>query len=219
MRLLATLSILALAACSETAYDAASDDPTAADAQPGEVEASTETPEATASNERPDLEQIWVTGGFSAPEGVATDGDSLYISNVAGEAADKDGEGWISRVSLQGELLEEKWVSGLNAPKGMAIRDGKLFVSDYDAYHVIDIATAQIDNTYPVDGAGFLNDITIWQNGEMVEIYRTSPEALPRLSEVMAKAATAVEQVTGCRVREGSLVGDAALMKATLDCG
>lgn len=165
MRLLATLSILALAACSETAYDAASDDPTAADAQPGEVEASTETPEATASNERPDLEQIWVTGGFSAPEGVATDGDSLYISNVAGEAADKDGEGWISRVSLQGELLEEKWVSGLNAPKGIAIRDGKLFVSDYDAYHVIDIATAQIDNTYPVDGAGFLNDITVWQNG------------------------------------------------------
>ena len=60
---------------------------------------------------------------------------------------------------------------------------------------------------------------TIWRKGEMVEIYRTSPEMLPRLSAVMAKAAIAVEQVTGCPVREGSLVGDAALMKATLDCG
>lgn len=59
---------------------------------------------------------------------------------------------------------------------------------------------------------------TIWQKGEMVEIYRTSPEMLPRLSEVMAKAAVAVEQLTGCPVREGSLVGDAALMKATLAC-
>ena len=60
---------------------------------------------------------------------------------------------------------------------------------------------------------------TIWQIGEIVEIYRTSPEVLPRLSEVMAKAAIAVEQVSGCPMRDGSMVGDAALMKATLDCG
>ena len=61
--------------------------------------------------------------------------------------------------------MEEKWIQGLNAPKGMTIRDGKLFVSDFDAYHVIDIASGQIENTYPVEGAGFLNDITVWQNG------------------------------------------------------
>ncbi len=63
------------------------------------------------------------------------------------------------------------------------------------------------------------SQFTIWQKGDVVEIYRTSPEALPRLSAVMAKAAIAVEQVTGCPVRAGSLVGDAALMTATLDCG
>ncbi|MFN3213892.1 MAG: SMP-30/gluconolactonase/LRE family protein [Henriciella sp.] len=165
MRFLATLYILALAACSPATYDATNDDTPAADTQPDGVEASTETPEATASSDRPDLEQLWVTSGFSAPEGVAVEGDILYISNVAGEGGAKDGEGWISRLSLQGEILDEKWISGLNAPKGMAVRDGKLFVSDYDAYHVIDIATAQIENTYPVDGAGFLNDITVWQNG------------------------------------------------------
>ena len=39
------------------------------------------------------------------------------------------------------------------------------FVSDYDAYHVVDIETGQIENTYPVEGAGFLNDITVWQGG------------------------------------------------------
>ena len=93
------------------------------------------------------------------------DGDTLFISNVAGEGGDKDGEGWVSRLALDGTILEEKWVEGLNAPKGMAVRDGKLFVSDYDQYHVIDIASATIENTYPVDGAGFLNDITTWQGG------------------------------------------------------
>ena len=60
---------------------------------------------------------------------------------------------------------------------------------------------------------------TIWQKAESVEIYRTSPEMMPRLSEVMAKAAIAVGRVTGCAVTPGSLVGDAALMKARLDCG
>ena len=60
---------------------------------------------------------------------------------------------------------------------------------------------------------------TIWRKGEMVEIYRTSPEMLPRASEVMAKAEIAVTRATGCAVKSGSLAGDAALMTATLDCG
>ena len=113
----------------------------------------------------PSLEQVWVTSGLSAPEGVAIDGDTLFISNVVGEGDAKDGEGWITRLAMDGTVLEEKWVEGLNAPKGLAVRDGKLFVSDYDQYHVIDIASAQIENSYPVEGAGFLNDITVWQGG------------------------------------------------------
>ena len=113
----------------------------------------------------PELTQVWVTSGMSSPEGVASADGVLYISNVAGEGDAKDGEGWISRLSLAGEVLEEKWVDGLNAPKGLGIRDGKLFVSDYDAYHVIDLESGEIDNTYPVEGAGFLNDIAVWQGG------------------------------------------------------
>ena len=70
-------------------------------------------------------------------------------------------------------------------------------------------------HTAEVDGSRF----TIWQRGEAVEIYRTSPEMMPHLSEVMAKAAVAVERVTGCPVKDGSMAGDAALMKAVLDCG
>ena len=164
MRLLTSLSVIALAACSGTNNETATESPSAPAAQQAAAETEPEAAASTVSN-LPDLEQAWVATGFAAPEGVATDGDVLYISNVAGEGNAKDGEGWISRVSMQGEVLDEKWVSGLNAPKGMAVRDGKLFVSDFDAYHVIDIASGQIDNTYPVEGAGFLNDITVWQNG------------------------------------------------------
>ena len=66
-----------------------------------------------------------------------------------------------------------------------------------------------------VAGARF----TLYRKGDAVEIYRTSPEMLPRLSEVMAKAEIAFARTTGCRVKSGSLKGDAALMIAQLDCG
>lgn len=161
MRRLALIPVLALAACSQP--QSAVPDEAETEVMTEEIEADSVVPvEAPAL---PPLSQVWVTAGFEAPEGVAVDGDVLYISNVAGEGDAKDGEGWISRVSMDGTVLEEKWIEGLNAPKGLGIRDGKLFVSDYDAYHVIDIARGEIENTYPVEGAGFLNDIAVWQNG------------------------------------------------------
>ena len=46
-----------------------------------------------ASDTAPGLQQIWVAQGFSSPEGVASVGDILLISNVAGDATDKDGLG------------------------------------------------------------------------------------------------------------------------------
>lgn len=161
MRPIALVSFLALAACSQP--DAPGDDLTAPEPPTTATEVEATAPDA--GPVLPELTQVWIASGFQAPEGVAVDGDVLYISNVAGEGGAKDGEGWISRLSLDGDILEEKWVEGLNAPKGLGIRDGKLFVSDYDAYHVIDIASGDIENTYPVDGAGFLNDIAVWQGG------------------------------------------------------
>ena len=162
MRRLIWIPCLALAACSQTD---SSGDAVTTPPPPVEIATTDKAPEVSVVSAPPQLEQIWVTSGFSAPEGVASDGEILYISNVAGEGNEKDGLGWISRVSLSGDILDEKWIEGLNAPKGMAVRDGKLFVSDFDTYHVIDINTAQIENSYSVDGAGFLNDIAVWQGG------------------------------------------------------
>lgn len=65
-----------------------------------------------------------------------------------------------------------------------------------------------------VSGTAF----TVFRKGDEVEVYRTTPEFLPHLSEVFAKAEVAIRQATGCRVRDGSLTGDAALMTALLDC-
>lgn len=92
--------------------------------------------------------------------------DVLYVSNINGAPDAKDGNGFISKVSLEGQVTELSWVKGLDAPKGMGLDDGKLYVTDIDRVHEIDTETGKIARTYPVDGAKFLNDITV-DNGKV----------------------------------------------------
>lgn len=123
---------------------------------------------AVAADPAPRLEQVWLSEGFSSPEGVAVVGDTLLISNVAGEATGKDRNGWISRVSMQGQILEKKWVEGFNAPKGMAVHNGLLYVSDIDTFHIVNIETGKRISSFPVPGAAFLNDVTVWDGAVYV---------------------------------------------------
>lgn len=107
------------------------------------------------------LEQVWATDQvLETPESVYynADEDILYVSNIVGDPSEKDGEGYISRLSLDGEIVEQRWVTGLDAPKGLAMMDGKLYVTNVDELVEIDIENGQISNRYPVENAEFLND-------------------------------------------------------------
>lgn len=115
----------------------------------------------------PRLEPLFIAEGFSAPEGVAPAPDGTYfISNVAGEGEVKDGVGWISKLSPSGEVVAAKFIDGLNAPKGMAVVGGALYVADIDRVRSFDAATGAPLAAIAIDGAKFLNDATAW-NGEV----------------------------------------------------
>lgn len=86
------------------------------------------------------------------------DSDQIFVSNIEGDGTEKDGVGSISIIDKEGNIINRNWVMGLNAPKGMAIKDGKLFVTDIDELLEIDIATAAVVKRYPVQDAEFLND-------------------------------------------------------------
>jgi hypothetical protein len=117
----------------------------------------------------PKLENAWLTEGFSNPEGVAEAPDgALFISNVNGEGGARDGNGFISRVSTSGEILDLKFIEGLDAPKGMAVHDGLLFVADIDIVRIFDAKTGEALDGAPIDGARFLNDVTVWQDDVFV---------------------------------------------------
>lgn len=117
----------------------------------------------------PTLKQAWLIEGFDSPESViAASDDRLFVSNVNGEGRDKDGNGYISIISSDGKLLQKEWLTGLNAPKGMALEGNNLYVSDIDELVVIDVENASITKRTPVAGAQFLNDVSISDVGVLI---------------------------------------------------
>jgi DNA-binding beta-propeller fold protein YncE len=110
------------------------------------------------------LEEIWATEPiFDTPESVFVDrqNNCLYVSNIGGkEPWLKDGNGFISKVSMDGTVIEREWVKGLNAPKGMTLIKNKLFVADVDQLVIIDIKTGKILKTHICKDCTALNDVT-----------------------------------------------------------
>ncbi len=91
---------------------------------------------------------------------------SVYlVSNIDGAPAEKDGKGFISILGLDGKPIALEWIKGLNAPKGMGMYKNKLYVADLTEIVVIDIQQGKILEKIPVEGAVFLNDIVIDNQG------------------------------------------------------
>ena len=77
--------------------------------------------------------ELWQTTGLKTPESALPDPTATfaYVSNVNGNPSEKDGHGFISKVSLKdGRMLALEWAKGLDAPKGLALANGRLYVSD-----------------------------------------------------------------------------------------
>ena len=117
-----------------------------------------------------DLPVAWTLPGLADPESVAisVDNRTLYVTNVAGEGDAKDGNGFISRVSPQGRMIERTWVTGLDAPTGAIVQGGRLWVSDITQLVEIDIATSRVAARHLVAGATFLNDVAALSNGTVL---------------------------------------------------
>jgi len=115
------------------------------------------------------LEFLWELHGLDNPESVIYDSKlkHLYVSNVNGQPNDKDGNGYISIISLDGKIINKKWMVGLNAPKGLALFGRNLYIADIDELVVIDIDYGRIVKKYKVDDAKFLNDVAAAPNGDI----------------------------------------------------
>jgi sugar lactone lactonase YvrE len=116
------------------------------------------------------LEVKWKTDTLlKVPESVLFDADKnvLYVACIDGKPDGKDGRGNIAKVSPTGKIEKVFWVAGLNAPKGMGLFQNTLYVADITRVVVIDITAGKIINKIEIEGAKFLNDITVDTKGNV----------------------------------------------------
>ncbi len=108
---------------------------------------------------------------FARPESVTWDPTTQlwYIGNQAAAVA---GDGYITRVpfDLDDTKIERMWVTGLNDPRGLRVRSGKLYVADNNMLASVDIATKAITRSAAVapavaGGNITLNDVDVGADG------------------------------------------------------
>ncbi len=103
--------------------------------------------------------------GMSFPESAVYDAkrDVVYVSQYYNQR----GNEFISKVSVDGTVLEREWVSNLNMPLGMCLLGDRLYVAERRSLAIIDTETGEVVERHNVPGAVFLNDITADSSGNL----------------------------------------------------
>lgn len=106
--------------------------------------------------------------GFGHVESVAYDprDKAFYASDFGPDLkpADKDGKGFISKLSMDGKVVEKRFFPAegqtLNKPKGIWIRGNRMWFTDIDSVWVVDLKTKQ-GKKLELPGIQFANDPTV----------------------------------------------------------
>ena len=143
--------------------------------------------------------------GFAFPESIVYDPGQkvFYVSNFGGselKPAEKDGMGRISKVSLDGQVIESRFLPDpgdvMNKPKGLWVKGNRLWVTDIDSVWVFDLKT-QKGKKLPIPGIVFANDPALIGNALYVSdsradtIYKIEPADFlntkePKITKVLS---------------------------------
>jgi hypothetical protein len=106
--------------------------------------------------------------GFLTPESVEYNAheDVYLVTNINGHPLEKDSNGFISKLSPDGKVIDLKWLDGakpgttLHAPKGASIINNLLYVTDINQVHIFSLPDGQQKKSITIVGSTFLNGIT-----------------------------------------------------------
>jgi len=115
------------------------------------------------------LQPAWESEAvFENPSSVVFDPVAriLIVANVNALPLQKKGKGYLSKVALNGSVLHRQWLTGLNAPTGMAVQGDTLYVADMTDLAVIDLTSGRMQK-YPAQDARFLKDVAIDSQGRV----------------------------------------------------
>ena len=180
-------------------------------ADPSQVAPSNPTTQVreTTASATPSLTFAWETDSLlTTVESVHYDPvtQHIYTANIDGDFMEKDGQGSISKINLDGDIVALDWISGLDAPTGLSSANGTLYTTDIDRLVEIDLAAGEIRNVFPVPGATALNDVTISPEG-IVYTSDTGGNAIYMLENgVIAPLVTDIDTPNGLLYHKSGLL-------------
>jgi sugar lactone lactonase YvrE len=128
--------------------------------------------------------KVGEVGDLKNPESAHYDRDldTWFVSNLNGDPAKKDNNGYISRIKSDGTPDTTKFIVAgkngvtLNAPKGLAVTGDTLWVADIDAVRGFNKRTGAPVASVTIPQAKFLNDIAAGPDGAL---YITDTGVIP----------------------------------------
>ena len=103
------------------------------------------------------LTSVWVIDGdIVSPESIVYDkkNNVCYVSSYFNE-----GKEYVSKISLDGKIIEKEWITGLNMPTGMCLVDGLLYVLDRKNLNIVDVNNGEIKEKTLLQEIIYPNDI------------------------------------------------------------
>ncbi len=115
----------------------------------------------------------WETNSvFLAPESIVFDSirNCLYVSNFNDKSgflkkADTLRNECISKLDLNGNVQEFRWIDGMHNPTGITIFEDILYIVEREGVVIVNIEKQKVEKRIPVTGACFLNDIAVDKDG------------------------------------------------------
>src|SRR4051812_37998253 len=89
------------------------------------------------------------------------DDQFIYVSNVNGDPQEHDGNGYISRLYPNGEVDDNEFIKGLDAPQGLVVVSGVIYTPDTIEVLGFDLRTRKkvFECRFLKNHTNFLNDI------------------------------------------------------------
>ncbi|MEL6194699.1 MAG: hypothetical protein AAFR66_21750, partial [Bacteroidota bacterium] len=124
--------------------------------------------------------------GLATPSAICTDGKYYYVASIGARLlpVTEDGDGYITKIRPDGEIVSWHFIYGLNAPSDLIIIDTTLLVSDIDRVKGFDLNSGEqlMDISYlgaMIDGIAYDGEEFLYATANITNrIYRTSLKTL-----------------------------------------
>ena len=147
--------------------------------------------------------------GLQMPKSVLwdEDQDAYFVSNLNGDPAAPNKNGFLSKIAPDGKIIALKFVDGskkgseLNAPKGLAIIGEILYVADLNVVRKFDRKSGKAKGVIKVPNSAFLNDLSASPDGKTLYVSDSAVTI-----EAGNFAGTGTDAIYAIDVRRGSAV-------------